>query len=157
MFKVRIGADQMKNPIRTFLLFISLVVFSGSMKAEAIEPVLASGRMSEADARLLDDFGLQAVTPIERKTVLGVRGAGGAAQTTGFSFVSGILVDSDTTSNIFGLDANFAFASLTLDDPFRIVDPVHQHQAQLELELTVDDYFSTILGGAGGAATALFR
>jgi len=127
------------------------------MKVEASEPAVVPERISEADARLLDDFGLQAVKPIERKAVLGVRGAGGAAQTTGFSFVSGILVDSETTSNIFGLDANFAFASLTLDDPFRIVDPVHQHQAQLELELTVDDYFSTILGGAGGAATALFR
>ena len=127
------------------------------MTAGATEPMAASERISEEDARLLNDFGLQSVRPIERKAVLGVRGAGGAAQTSGFSFVSGILVDAETTSNIFGLDANYAFASLTLDDPFRIVDPVHQHQAQLELELTVDDYFSTILGGAGGAATALFR
>ena len=147
----------MKNPARIFLIFISLAICSANIKVEAIEPAADSGKISEADARLLDDFGLQSVTPIERRTVLDVRGAGGAAQTTGFSFVSGILVDSETTSNIFGLDANFAFASLTLDDPFRIVDPVHQHQAQLELELTVDDYFSTILGGAGGAATALFR
>lgn len=147
----------MKNPARIFLIFISLAICGANIKVEAIEPAGDSGKISEADARLLDDFGLQSVTPIERRTVLDVRGAGGAAQTTGFSFVSGILVDSETTSNIFGLDANFAFASLTLDDPFRIVDPVHQHQAQLELELTVDDYFSTILGGAGGAATALFR
>ena len=147
----------MKNQARIFLIFISLAICGANIQVEAIEPAVDSGKISEADARLLDDFGLQSVTPIERRTVLDVRGAGGSAQTTGFSFVSGILVDSETTSNIFGLDANFAFASLTLDDPFRIVDPVHQHQAQLELELTVDDYFSTILGGAGGAATALFR
>ena len=147
----------MKNPTWIFLIAIFLASCGVDVKVNATEPTEAVESISQGDARLLNDFGLQSVEPIERKDFLGVRGAGGAAQTSGFSFVSGILVDAETTSNIFGLDANYAFASLTLDDPFRIVDPVHQHQAQLELELTVDDYFSTILGGAGGAATALFR
>lgn len=147
----------MKNPVWSFLILISLTSWAVGIKAQATEPSAGPKKMSDEDTQLLNAFGLQSVKPIKRKSFLEVRGAGGAAQTSGFSFVSGILVDSETTSNIFGLDANFAFASLTLDDPLRIVDPVHQHQAQLELELTVDDYFSTILGGAGGAATALFR
>ena len=78
------------------------------------------------------------------------------ARTNGFSFVSGILVDS-TTSNIFSSDTNSAFSLLTLEDPLRPADPVHQHQSQLELELSVDAYFSNIIGGAGGAAAAYFR
>ncbi|MBL6725290.1 MAG: hypothetical protein ISQ09_09385 [Rubripirellula sp.] len=107
--------------------------------------------------KLLSQFGLEAVQPIQKKTAAAVRGEGGVAQTSGFSFVSGILVDPNTTSNIFGLDANSAFSLLTLDDPIRPADPVHQHQSQLELELIVDSYFSNILGGAGGAAAAYFR
>ncbi|MDB4676931.1 hypothetical protein OAF09_01750 [bacterium] len=114
---------------------------------------------SESDQAqsLLQSFGLEAVQPIRRSDVKKVRGAGGVAQTNGFSFVSGILVDPNTTSNIFGLDANSAFSLLTLDDPIRPADPIHQHQSQLELELIVDSYFSTITGGAGGAAAAYFR
>ena len=148
----------MKTSFLTCLIFFCLPSLARDAFVTAAEPQsVASQQISTRDAMLLADFGLQSVTPIKKEQVQAVRGAGGAAQTSGFSFVSGILVDAETTSNIFGLDANFAFASLTLDDPFRIVDPVHQHQAQLELELTVDDYFSTILGGAGGAASAIFR
>lgn len=106
---------------------------------------------------LLEMYGLEAVQPIKTSTASSVRGEGGVAQTSGFSFVSGILVDPNTTSNIFGLDANSAFSLLTLDDPIRPADPIHQHQSQLELELIVDSYFSNILGGAGGAAAAYFR
>lgn len=106
---------------------------------------------------LLATFGLETIQPIKKSAAATVRGEGGVAQTNGFSFVSGILVDPNTTSNIFGLDANSAFSLLTLDDPIRPADPIHQHQSQLELELTVEDYFSNILGGAGGAAAAYFR
>ena len=114
-------------------------------------------KLDSNQSELLASFGLESIRPIKKTTAAEVRGEGGVAQTNGFSFVSGILVDPNTTSNIFGLDANSAFSLLTLDDPIRPADPIHQHQSQLELELTVEDYFSNIIGGAGGAAAAYFR
>lgn len=142
---------------------IKLMRFIASLTAIALSLALNVGIASEpsntrSDAdQLLSQFGLETVQPIQKKTAASVRGEGGVAQTSGFSFVSGILVDPNTTSNIFGLDANSAFSLLTLDDPIRPADPIHQHQSQLELELIVDSYFSNILGGAGGAAAAYFR
>ena len=114
-------------------------------------------KVNQEDSALLSQFGLDSIQPIQKSTAAKVRGEGGVARTNGFSFVSGILVDPSTTSNIFGLDANSAFSLLTLEDPLRPADPVHQHQSQLELELSVDTYFSNIIGGAGGAAAAYFR
>jgi hypothetical protein len=127
-----------------------LVLISTSLKAE-------DSNLPKSSGEILEVFGLQDVKPIRKTVVSTVRGSGGIAQTTGFSFVSGILIDPETTSNIFGLDANSALSSLTLDDPIRPADPVHQHQSQLELELTVDSFFSNLIGGSGGAAAAFFR
>ncbi|MEE2934456.1 MAG: hypothetical protein VYA84_00495 [Planctomycetota bacterium] len=136
--------------IRLASISCCLVLMSTCLRAE-------DSNLQNSSIGILETFGLEDVTPIRKSVVSKIRGSGGIAQTTGFSFVSGILVDPESTSNIFGLDANSALSSLTLDDPIRPADPVHQHESLLELELTVDSFFSNLIGGSGGAAAAYFR
>lgn len=111
-----------------------------------------------ADEVTLAEFGLHDVQFLTEPLAATVRGEGGMAKTSGMSFVSGFLVDSNSTSSLFGLDANSAGSTVAVQSaPIRRVQQVHQHQSQLNLSLTVNEYLGIILGGSGGAASALFR
>ena len=66
--------------------------------------------------------------------------------------VVGAIVDPDTSSSIFGIDANSAIAMLEVCGPVTDVDPFHNQQSTLSLELEVGSFSAGLLGGAGGAA-----
>jgi hypothetical protein len=99
--------------------------------------------------------GIQTVTDEQAKTV---RGKSGSAYTHGNSFVSGMLLDKVTKSYVYGVDTNGAFASLEQGGVVFPADPFHTTISNLALGLEVEgSFFGTLIGQAGGGATAYFR
>lgn len=122
----------------------------------ADEPVRAYRMTPKAEAAL-GQFGLSDLQPITRRKARVVRGLGGVASTGGLSLVVGAIVDPDTSSSIFGIDANSAISLLEICGPVAETDPFHNQESTLSLELEVGSFSAGLLGGAGGAAQALFR
>lgn len=142
------------------------IYFNAQIATIVLVAVIISGRgyadqpipnPATAEDVSLAAFGLSDIKPLASPEADRVRGEGGIAETGGISFVSGFLIDSNSTSSVFGLDANSAGSTVTVQAPIRRVQPIHQHQSQLELSLTVNEFLGTILGGSGGAASAIFR
>ena len=127
-----------------------------SVTAVAEDPVRAYRLTAQAEATL-SQFGLQEITPMTRRKASNVRGMGGVAATNGLSLVVGAIVDPDTSSSIFGIDANSAMALLEICGPVADTDPFHQQESTLTLDLQVGAFSAGLTGGAGGAAKALFR
>ena len=138
--------------IFTGLAFLSMF----TLTCVAEEPARAYRLTAKAEATL-GQFGLSELTPITRAKAQSVRGHGGVASTSGLSLVVGAIVDPDTSSSIFGIDANSAVAVLEVCGPVMEVDPFHNQESTLTLDLEVGSFSAGLLGGAGGAAQALFR
>lgn len=151
--KISIDKDRCMM-LRFFGSLAFLCVFTQVGLAD--EPVQAYQLTAKAEATF-GQFGLSDLKPITRAKARNVRGLGGVASTNGLSLVVGAIVDPDTSSSIFGIDANSAIAMLEVCGPVTDVDPFHNQQSTLSLELEVGSFSAGLLGGAGGAAEALFR
>ena len=127
-----------------------------TLTAVADEPVQGY-RLTEKAEATLGAFGLSELKPITHGKARKVRGLGGVAATGGLSLVVGAIVDPDTSSSIFGIDANSAISLLEVCGPVTDTDPFHNQESTLTLELEVGDFSAGLIGGAGGAAQALFR
>jgi hypothetical protein len=138
------------------ILAVALVVgFSGLVQAD--EPA-KKYRLSGKGEQTLSQFGLSDLQPVAKQQAAKVRGTGGSAATRGQSFLSGMLIDGNTKSYVFGVDTNGGFATLTQGGLVSHVDPFHVQESNLGLSLDITNSFRGLLiGGAGGTATSLFR
>lgn len=131
--------------------FICAALFCAAMatSANAADPAATS---------VAKEFGLSGLSLMSEEAGKEVRGSGGSALTHGASFVTGMLIDQKTKSYVFGVDTNAAFSSLEQAGIVHPIDPFHIQNSSLALALEVQNLFKgTLLGGAGGTATALFR
>lgn len=121
---------------------------------------LVSGRFAvqAAEPNSLGNYGLAALQPVSEIDGQKIKGAGGSAATNGSSFISGMLLDGVSKSYVFGVDTNRASSTLQQAGIVGPIDPFHVQSSNLGLALEVDNLFTgTLVGGAGGTATALFR
>lgn len=134
-----------------------LIGSSVSGMVQADEPSKAF-RLSKKGEATLGQFGLTNLQPVEQKEAVKVRGTGGSAATRGHSFLSGMLLDGNSKSYVFGVDTNMGFANLTQGGLVSAIDPFHSQESNLGLSLNVENMFrGVLLGGAGGTATSFFR
>ncbi|MCY2999152.1 MAG: hypothetical protein NT168_13680 [Planctomycetota bacterium] len=141
--------------MRTFLIAIVATTLVSSVVL-ADEP--ATKKLTPKGQQMLGQLGLGGLQPIEKKDVSKVRGTGGAAATRGHSFISGMLLDGNSKSYVFGVDTNMGFANLEQCGIAGPIDPFHVQKSSLALQLEVENSFlGTIIGAAGGTATSYFR
>lgn len=111
-----------------------------------------------AEPASLSQYGLSGLAPMTNAQGSKIRGTGGSAATAGSSFISGMLLDGTTKSYIFGVDTNRGMATLQQAGIVGPIDPFHVQQSNLGLALEIENLFrGTLIGGAGGTATSLFR
>lgn len=139
-------------------IVVAILLVAGVVaNVQAEEPAKAY-RLSKKGEQTLGQFGLSDLQPVERKVARKVRGTGGSAATRGHSFLSGMLLDGNSKSYVFGVDTNMGFATLTQGGLVDFVDPFHKQESNLGLSLDVENSFKgVLLGGAGGTATSYFR
>jgi len=107
----------------------------------------------------LDTLGLANMETLSAEEGMQVRGMGGSAAVIGVSVVTGLIIDPDTKSYVFGTSTDFAGACLETVCPFSPPDPFQEHASALSLGLNVVSplgaFDGLLIGGAGGSATAL--
>lgn len=140
-----------------YRFFAGLALTALSMVTILAEEPTRAYRLTPKAEATLGQFGLSDLAPITQGKARHVRGMGGVAATNGLSLVVGAIVDPDTSSSIFGIDANSAISLLEICGPVAETDPFHQQESTLTLDLEVGTFSAALLGGAGGAAQALFR
>ena len=114
-------------------------------------------RATPKGAATLQKFGIAGLQPATGVEGQKIRGMGGAAATRGHSFLSGMLLDGNTKSYVFGVDMNGGFANVEQGGLIDYIDPFHQQESNLGLQLDVLNSFNgTILGGAGGSGRAFY-
>lgn len=131
------------------LIFAALFCSAVATSAKAADPVT----FTEAKS-----LGLSGMSLMSEEAGEEIRGSGGSAATHGSSFITGMLLDQNSKSYVFGVDTNAAMSTLEQAGIVGPVDPFHIQSSNLALALEVENLFKgTLLGGAGGTATALFR
>lgn len=106
----------------------------------------------------LSQYGLSGLAEMSNAEGSKIRGTGGSAATAGSSFISGMLIDGATKSYVFGVDTNRGMATLQQAGIVGPVDPFHVQSSNLGLGMEIENLFrGTLMGGAGGTATSLFR
>jgi hypothetical protein len=135
-----------------------------SMKSLMACAALCTGFVSNAplatsaEPASLSQYGLAGLAPMTNVEGAKIRGTGGSAATAGSSFISGMLLDGTTKSYIFGVDTNRGMATLQQAGIVGPIDPFHVQSSNLGLALEIENLFrGTLIGGAGGTATSLFR
>lgn len=139
------------------MILSATLLFAIAGSAFADEP--SNGyRLSRKGEQTLGQFGLSGLQPVEKKQAQKIRGEGGSGATRGLSFLSGMLLDGNSKSYVFGVDTNMGFATLEQAGLVTYTDPFHEQQSNLGLSLDVQNSFKGILiGGAGGSGRSLFR
>lgn len=109
----------------------------------------------------LDTLGLAQMETLSYEEGMQVRGMSGSAATIGMSVVTGLIIDPNTKSYIFGTGTNFAGACLETICPLSPPDPYHEQASGVDLGLEVfsggEEFLGLLFGGAGGSAIALAR
>ncbi len=106
----------------------------------------------------LEILGLADMEIVSDEAGMEVRGMGGGAATRGHSHVFGVVLDPNTNSHVFGVDANSARASLEATSSLTAGGPSHTTASVMNLPLSVTSPIGTfnmvLIGGAGGSASA---
>jgi hypothetical protein len=119
-------------------------------------PVLADdGHVSQSTLSVLGLGGLEVVSDAE---AMQVRGMSGNAWTQGLSIVSGLLIDPNTKSYVWGSDVNMAHASAENAGLQVLTQAEHAQSSAVALDLQVTSvpgiYSGVLAGTAGGSGVA---
>lgn len=106
----------------------------------------------------LDNLGLSGMEVLSDDAGAEVRGMSGNAMAMGLSLVSGVLIDPNTKSFVFGADVNQAMSSAE-NAGLQVLTRAQSQQASaiaLNLDVTSvnGQFIGTLVGGAGGSAFA---
>ncbi len=107
----------------------------------------------------LSSLGLGEMEVVSDEVGMEVRGMSGSAMTMGLSLVTGLLIDPNTKSFIFGSDANAASATAENAGKQILTQASHAQASALNLSLNVTStngvFTGTLVGGAGGSGVAM--
>ena len=121
-------------------------------------PAMADNHVPRATLEML---GLGEMEVLNDSQGMEVRGLSGNAVTMGLSMVSGLLIDTNTNSFVFGSDTNNAMATAENAGLHILTMVGHSQMSAVSLNLdvtTINGAFSGILmGGAGGNGAASAR
>jgi hypothetical protein len=121
-------------------------------------PALAEdGHVPQATLRALGLAGMDTVSDEEGTQVRGMASGSGIAMSR--SLVTGLLIDPNTKSYVWGTDLNIAAACLEASCIITAPDPYTETTSTIDLNLDVSSNFGTfsgvLIGGAGGFAQSL--
>ncbi len=124
--------------------------------------VLMASQAFAGDTRVpqstLDTLGLAGLETVSDEEGMQVRGMSASAMTMGLSLVTGLLIDPETKSFIFGADANAAAATAENAGKQVLTQVSHIQASSLNLSLNVASvggiFNGSLMGGAGGSGMA---
>ncbi len=124
--------------------------------------VLMASQAFAGDTRVpqatLDTLGLAGLETVSDEEGMQVRGMSASAMSMGLSLVSGLLIDPQTKSFIFGTDANAASATAENAGKQVLTQASHLQSSSLNLNLNVISvggaFNGVLFGGAGGSGMA---
>ncbi len=106
----------------------------------------------------LDSLGLAGFETVSDEEGMEVRGMSASAMTMGLSLVTGLLIDPNTKSFVFGADANAAMATAENAGKQILTQASHNQASSVNLGLdttTAGGFFvGTLFGTAGGSGMA---
>lgn len=118
--------------------------------------ISASAEDHRVPQNALSQLGLGEMQTVEQQRGLAVRGRGRYSVSMGLSFVSGLLMDPDTSSVVGGTDTNTAFALSENVVPRSAAQTSIEQGSQVEVQLEVNSgghiFSGYLIGVAGGRA-----
>jgi len=112
----------------------------------------------QVPSNALDALGLGDMQVVSDAEGMQVRGKSSSAMSMGLSLITGLLVDPDTKSFIFGSDVNAASATAENAGKNIISMVSHSQSSALNLELNIltatSVFTGSLIGGAGGMGMA---
>jgi len=132
------------------------------LSATSVMVVLMASQTFAAETHVpkstLDTLGLAGMQTVSDEEGMQVRGMSSNAMTMGLSLVSGLLIDPDTKSFIFGTDTNAAASSAENAGKQVLTQASHVQSSALNLSLNVSSvggvFNGVLMGGAGGSGMA---
>jgi len=121
----------------------------------------ASAEDHRVPQNALAQLGLRKMQTVGQQRGLAVRGRGRYSQSMGLSFVSGLLMDPETSSVVGGTDTNTAFALSENVVPRSAAQTSIEQGSQVEVQLDVNNnghiFSGYLIGVAGGRAYSSAR